>query len=210
MDTILITGGEIPEYRDVKDLFDVDYICVADSGLDWAVANGIEFDHLVGDMDSIKNRKILDDISEEKITLLPTDKDDTDTVYGLRFLKSLGATTITLIGGGGGRIDHLLGIVSLFETNLAPDVWCTHRERIYYINGSFPLKGMQGKSLSIYPLGEVVCSIDSFGLKWNLMDIEWVYKSIGISNVIKSNDAWIDTKENRVLLIIPIEGKGFE
>lgn len=210
MNTILITGGEIPEYKYVKELLHVDYICVADSGLDWVVENGVEFDHVLGDMDSLKDKSLLDSIPSGKITLLPSDKDDTDTVFGLRFLKEIGATKITLIGGGGGRIDHLLGIVSLFETDLAPDIWYTNREQIHFVKGFYNLGNFIGFSISVYPVGKVVCSINSYGLKWDLSEVEWTYKSIGISNSVESRDSWIDTKDNKVLLIIPVEGKGFE
>lgn len=210
MDCILITGGEIPHYSNVKELFKDQYICVADSGLDWVLENDIDFDHIVGDMDSLKNSDCLKNIPITKKTILPTEKDDTDTVFALKYLKDLGATKISVIGGGGGRLDHLLGIVSIFETVLAPDEWFTNKEHIIFANGMIDLKDYQGCSISVYPLGKVVCSITSYGLKWDLNKVDWGYKSIGISNSIELDNAWVDTINNTALIILPIEGKSFE
>lgn len=210
MDTVLITGGEIPEYKYVKDLLENKFVCVADSGLDWVLKNDISFDHIVGDMDSISDISILNNISKDKITLLPKDKDDTDTVYGLKYLKKIGASHITLIGGGGGRLDHLLGIVSLFRSNLAPDCWYTHKELVIFVKGLYKLDKYFKYNISVIPLGENICRIQSYGLKWDLNKVNWQYKSIGISNYIERSDAWIDTGENSTMLILPIEGRVFE
>lgn len=210
MDTVLITGGEIPEYKYIKHLMNADFVCVADSGFDWVVENRIEFDLVVGDMDSVKNIEALDRISADKIITLSRDKDDTDTIYGLKCLKRLNPDRITLIGGGGGRIDHLLGVFSLFETDLSPDIWITARELIFYNRGIFSLEEYRGYNFSLFPLNKVVCSINSYGLKWDLDTVDWTYRSIGISNCVEMDNAWIDSGDNGVLIIIPITGKGFE
>ncbi len=210
MDTVLITGGEIPEYKYVKHLMNADYICVADSGFDWAIDNGVDFDIVVGDMDSIQNNSELDLLTKDKVIRLPKDKDDTDTVFALKYLKKKNASKIVLIGGGGGRLDHLLGIISLFKTDLAPDVWITNREIIYCFSGHFSLNEYKGYNLSVYPLDKVVCSINSNGLKWDLSSVDWTYRSVGISNHVELDDAWIDSGDNKIFVIIPIIGKGFE
>lgn len=210
MNTILITGGELPQYKHIKHLLVADHICVADSGFDWVLENDIEFDMLVGDMDSVLQTNELNKVESNKIIKLPKDKDDTDTVYGLKYLKNIGAKKITLIGGGGGRLDHLLGIFSLLETNISPDVWITKNEIIFNIKGYFSLKTFQGYSVSFFPLNKDVCRINSFGLKWDLSDVDWTYRSIGISNRVDLDDAWIDTGDNSVIVIMPIIGKNFE
>ncbi|MBN2618367.1 MAG: thiamine diphosphokinase [Spirochaetales bacterium] len=210
MNSVLITGGDLPLYRLVKDYLDADYICVADSGLDWVLENKIEFDYLVGDMDSLSNIDLLNNIDNDKIYKLPTDKDDTDTLFGLKHLKEIGSNNITLIGGGGGRLDHLLGIFSLFTTDIAPDIWITAKEIVYCTKGKFPLDKFLGSSISVYPVNEVNCVITSYGLKWELNSVDWKYKSIGISNQVVISSGWIDSGTNKILIIIPIEGRRFE
>ncbi|OQY40220.1 MAG: thiamine diphosphokinase [Spirochaetaceae bacterium 4572_7] len=210
MNTILITGGDIPKYEYVSHLFTGAYVCVADSGLDWVIQNDVEFDMLVGDMDSVMDLKSLSMVPNEKVLKFPKDKDDTDTVIGLKHLLHLKGESTILIGGGGGRIDHLLGIVSIFNTDLAPDVWYTAQEIIYKVDKKFSLANFYKSSVSIYPINKVRCSIESNGLKWDLDCVDWTYKSIGISNSVVSIDGWIDPKDNRILLIIPLLGNSFE
>lgn len=210
MNGVLITGGELPEYKYVKKYLENAYICVADSGFDWVLKNNVDFDHIVGDMDSIINKKYLDEVDPKKITILPKDKDDTDTIFGLKFLKNIGVNNVTLIGGGGGRLDHLLGIVSIFETELAPKQWVTHNEVIFFVSGYFNLDNYIGYNISVYPLGAIVCRIESFGLKWDLNMVDWNFKSVGISNYIQNKNAWINTGDNNIMLILPIKGRNFE
>ncbi|MGL1894032.1 MAG: thiamine diphosphokinase [Spirochaetaceae bacterium] len=210
MNSILITGGEIPDYNLVKHLFTNVYVCVADSGYDWVLENNIDFDFLVGDMDSIKDTENLKLIPNEKIEQFSTHKDDTDTIIGLKHLKKMGSKSVILIGGGGGRLDHLLGVFSLFETDLAPDVWFTKHEVVHKVHGKLSLGQFNQSSISIYPINKVDCSIASYGLKWDLIHVDWTYKSIGISNFVEKKDSWIDTGTNVFIVIVPIIGKVFE
>ncbi len=210
MNSVLITGGEKPEYKYVENFIKSKYVCVADSGIEWVLENGINFDTLVGDMDSISDKDILKSLPKEKIIILPEDKDDTDTLFGLKYIKNNNLGKVTLIGGGGGRLDHLLGIYSLFDSDLSPDIWITKREIIYKVKGLFNIDGMAQKNISIFPLDKDVCSISSNGLKWELSMVDWKYRSIGISNLIIKDNAWIDTGDSNVLLILPVIGNKFE
>lgn len=209
MNCVLITGGEIPEFQSVSS-FIKGSVYVADSGFDWVVENSVKYDCVVGDFDSVKNITALHSVCSDKIVRLPSEKDDTDTLYALKLIKEMNFSSVTLIGGGGGRLDHLLGIFSLFESELSPDIWITAKEIVYKVKGYFSLEKLQCKTISVYPLNKVVCSIKSNGLKWNLNTVDWKFKSIGISNQVETNDAWIDSGDNDVLIIIPITGKGFE
>lgn len=210
MDSILITGGDLPDFKYVKHLFTGVYVCVADSGFDWVIKNRINYDIIVGDMDSVSSLKELGSVKKEHIVKYDKDKDDTDTLIGIKHLFEKGYKDITIIGGGGGRLDHLLGIFSLFYTHLSPSVWYTHNETVHKIKGLFHINNQKSKHISVYPLDKVNCSIKSYGLKWKLNDVDWYYRSIGISNYIDSNDAWIDSGDNEVLLILPIAGNEFD
>lgn len=210
MDSILVTGGELPEFEYVKHLFKGKYVCVADSGFDWVLENNIDFNVLVGDMDSVKAYNELSKVDKHKIKIFDKDKDDTDTIIGLKHLSEMGFNEVAIIGGGGGRLDHLLGILSLFKTDLAPSVWYTRNEVVYKTRNHFSLNSHQHKSISVFPLDKVHCSIRSYGLKWKLDDVDWCYRSIGISNYIENNDAWINSGDNELLLILPIIGNEFD
>jgi thiamine pyrophosphokinase len=108
------------------------FICAADSGLDVLISWGLEPDLVVGDMDSISDPAILD--RYPGTMRYPADKDDTDTEIGIHELRARGYQRILLIGGGGGRLDHLLAIRALFEKPWGQDEWLTHRERVVRIS----------------------------------------------------------------------------
>ena len=113
---MLLIGGEGPERRRVESLLlECELIVAADSGLDLADRLGLKPDVVVGDMDSLSDRRKLDDFSADKVHLFPCDKDETDTEIGLRYFCERGFERVFLVGGGEGRLDHLLGILALFE-----------------------------------------------------------------------------------------------
>lgn len=210
MNGILITGGELPNFEYVKDIFKENYyICAADSGYDWAIKNNVTCDLIVGDMDSVINKEELSK-DKHKVKRFNVDKDDTDTHIGLDILRSKGCKKITLIGGGGGRMDHLLGIYSFYESSLYPDVWITKNEKVLLIDKKTSLSDYTFSKISVFPIGEVRCSIYSYGLKWKLNHVDWKFKSIGISNEIVKDGSWIDPGNNKVIIILPITGKKFE
>ncbi|MGC9311976.1 MAG: thiamine diphosphokinase, partial [Sediminispirochaetaceae bacterium] len=126
MKGIVIIGGNHPE-RDLslRLVEEAQIIIAADSGFDYAWNNGIDIDYVVGDMDSTSYREIIESMPKEKVLRMPEEKDETDTELGLAMLKELGAVESVIIGGGGGRLDHLLGIVTLFHREIRPDEWYT-------------------------------------------------------------------------------------
>jgi thiamine pyrophosphokinase len=64
----------------------------------------------------------------EQVIRRPPDKGYTDTELAVSLLEEKGARRIWLIGGGGGRLDHLLAIRSLFERDRCPERWITRGE----------------------------------------------------------------------------------
>ncbi|QEN05877.1 hypothetical protein EW093_14595 [Thiospirochaeta perfilievii] len=66
MKCVLITGGERPPFYMVRELIKADYTCIADSGFDWAYENSLEFNIIVGDMDSVKKLKEFNSIDKKR------------------------------------------------------------------------------------------------------------------------------------------------
>jgi thiamine pyrophosphokinase len=171
----------------------------ADSGLIAAEAADIRVDWIVGDMDSLDDAGRLDKYSPDRIIRYPTDKDYTDTELSLRLLWDKGCDHITIIGGGGGRIDHIFAIRALFEREPCPDRWITASEDIHCLKSGGAVKfergggsaaSSQGQPLvSVFPLGDGPWSARSEGLKWPLDGLSWDRGFFGISNVIDNNVA---------------------
>ena len=215
MKGIVFTGGEGPEPQTVKGLLgDLAgaLIAAADSGLALAEAAGIKPDWIVGDMDSLDNGERLNHYPKERVICYPVDKDYTDTEIALALLWEKGCNDVWIIGGGGGRLDHLFGIRSLFERADPPQRWITAVDDIYCID---PLcqnvSGVVSKQfnsavfpVSVFPLGTGPWEAESSGLKWSLKDLTWGRDFIAISNEAEKGGFTITAKQGRFMVIAPI------
>jgi thiamine pyrophosphokinase len=199
---IVLIGGKSPDYKLVKhEIETADIIIAADSGLEYAVNNKIHVDYIVGDMDSIENKKLLDKFPSDIIEVYPEEKDETDTEIGIRALQQLGADQITIIGGGGGRLDHLIGILTLFERKNPPHKWVNHSYQVIAIFDTLEADVEEGEIISFFPLGCNPCTMKSTGLKWNLDGLTWRRGDMGISNVAVGKKVFVEMKTGRVIMV---------
>ncbi|MDE0288323.1 MAG: thiamine diphosphokinase, partial [bacterium] len=110
----VLAGGEPMPARRLLDLGSADVVIAADSGAESAAAAGLAVDILVGDLDSITKRT-LDELIDggTSIEAHHPDKDATDLELALATALDRGADEIVVVGGGGRRLDHLLGNVAV-------------------------------------------------------------------------------------------------
>ena len=203
---LLVTGGEAPErkwFDYVKNGYEL--VVAADSGVQTAMKMGVEIDYIVGDMDSIEDKEILTNFRNEQILTYDEDKDFTDTELGLSVLEKNGCTRTCIVGGGGGRLDHLIGILSLFDRENGPDVWITESAVIMMIRDTLTLKGLRGSTVSFFPAGLRKSSMKSSGLKWPLDTLEWQKGDAGVSNMIISETAQVTMRTGRLILVGELE-----
>lgn len=182
---LLITGGAAPgkEWLQlIRERYDT--VVAADSGLDTALRMGAEVDYAVGDMDSLSDESLLQDLPAESIIRFEQDKDFTDTELGLSVMKEKGCRFCCIFGGGAGRLDHIIGILSLFDRDDGPDMWITESAVIFLIRDTFTLNKMKGRVVSFFPMGTDVCTMTSYGLKWPLDCLQWRKGDAGVSNVV--------------------------
>ncbi|MBN1687293.1 MAG: thiamine diphosphokinase [Spirochaetales bacterium] len=203
---LLITGGlaagkEWLEY--IKDGFDL--VAAADSGIETAVEMGAQVDYAVGDMDSLSDARILEKFKKESIVKFEQDKDYTDTELGLSVLKDNGCGFRCIYGGGGGRLDHLLGIFSLFDRDDGPDLWITESAVIAQIRDTLVLNGMKGSIVSFFPAGVVNCTMVSYGLKWQLDGLEWSKGDAGVSNVVTEDSMRVTIRTGKLVFVGALE-----
>ncbi|NOY09846.1 MAG: thiamine diphosphokinase [Spirochaetes bacterium] len=202
MTGVLLIGGNGPSKKYFRSIIGkYEFVIAADSGVDLALSLSIEPDLIVGDMDSISGRQKLKNYPPEQIIEYPHDKDETDTEIGLRIFREMGYTDIILAGGGGGRLDHVLAILNIFERKFHPDIWITDREEVYFISGTFYIKGWINSTVSLFPVGGPVNGLDSKGLKWTLKGFKWKRGEYGISNLVTDDELYIKVKEGNLLLI---------
>jgi len=208
MQGILVTGGDQPEFVKISSYFDANsYIVAADSGLDYCLANSIEPDYIIGDMDSLASKELLLNFNSNIIEQHSSEKDFTDTELGLIHLEKKNCSKKIIIGGGGGRLDHILAITALFERPDPPDLWITENEEIHFIDEKINGSGRAGETISLFPVGVQTCTMNSKGLKWPLDQLIWRRGDYGISNTITGNSFSVTMRSGQLILIREIQKK---
>ena len=219
---IVFTGGEGPEPETIRRIFEAlskdiatqTLTVAADSGLMPAEAAGLRPDWIVGDMDSVDSEERLNRYDSERVIRYNTDKDYTDTELAFNLLRENGCGEIWIIGGGGGRIDHLFGIREMFERKDPPGRWITASEDIYCIEGAGDAGGAvihngletcleTGSLVSVFPLGEGPWKAESRGLKWPLDNVHWERGLYSLSNVAVEKEITINAVQGRFLVVFP-------
>jgi len=220
MTGIVFTGGKGPPTEIIRSLIDglsgKCLIAAADSGLALAEAAGLRADWIIGDMDSIENPALLDAYPAEQVLRYPKDKDYTDTELAFSLLREKNCDEIWIVGGGGGRVDHLFGIRSLCEREFFPARWILDSADIYCMQG--PCRETAGRGaahasldlslsgnalVSVLPLGEGPWKILSSGLKWPLDGLTWDRGFAGLSNEALTGDVTLHITQGRFMVIIP-------
>jgi thiamine pyrophosphokinase len=202
MNGTLFIGGERPSrelfrrYREPGA-----FIVAADSGLETALELGVNPDLIVGDMDSLGNPALLSRFPEDKIVRFPQDKDETDAEIGMRFMQEKDIKNVTIVGGGAGRLAHLLGILMLFQRDYQPYRWVTAREEVSVVEDSRRFEGVRGQTLSFFPLTETVDQMQSTGLKWSLDGLTWAAGQAGISNIAVQDVVTVAVGRGRLLAV---------
>jgi len=222
---IIFTGGEGPPAQIARRLIETEtknakthpvltqdvLIIAADSGLDAAEKAGIKPDRIIGDMDSLKDSSSLASYPFQNIIRHPHDKDFTDTELAFLLAAEKGCGRIWIIGGGGGRIDHLFGIRSMFERDNFPVRWITSAEDIHCIDADNRGAGSEifltlrkDMAVSVFPLGDGPWEAGSSGLKWPLKGLPWHRGFFGLSNVAVDGEFSITAVKGRFMVILPL------
>lgn len=178
MNILLILSGEPPSHHLLQQEFKrTDYVVAVDGGLEVLTRNRIQPNLIVGDLDSAPDVSTVK-LDDSVVHIL--EQDSTDLQKSLSWLaENLDIESLTLLGAGGGRTDHLvhnLQICALFDPQVPICLKNDHDsnsgqkiECIYRITPESycdPIVG-EGTLLSIFTLGEAV-RLKTQGLKWDL------------------------------------------
>jgi thiamine pyrophosphokinase len=183
-------------------------VAAADSGLMGAEAAGVRPDWIVGDMDSLDDLRRLDRYPADRVIRSRRDKDFTDTELALSLLWEQGCDEVWLAGGGGGRIDHLFAIRSLFERDRFPSRWISSAEDIYCVQapGKLELETGAGGLVSVFPLCSGPWQASGGGLKWPLDGLLWNRGFFGVSNEAPEGRFFVRAVQGRFMVIVPFNG----
>jgi thiamine pyrophosphokinase len=202
---VVVTGGKIPTRAVIEPFLTPPTLVVAaDSGVDNAARLGLSPDFAVGDFDSIENPGLLDDLPGDRVFRHPRDKDHTDTELALGILAECGIFTTVIVGGGGGRLDHLLALVSLFHRDHSPSLWITHNAILRRLTADHTINTGEGRMVSFFPLGEGPCRMSTTGLKWPLDELEWRPGDLGLSNETTEQEVTVRVSAGALLMVQPL------
>jgi thiamine pyrophosphokinase len=182
-----------------------DLIVAADSGLVTAEEAGVRPDWVVGDMDSLVGLSRLDRYPSERVRCFPRDKDLLDTEIALNLLWDEGCTDVVLIGGGGGRLDHLLALRALFDRSRCPCRWVTDIEDVQAVDegGTLELSVPVDTLVSVLQAAYGPWKASSNGLKWPLDQVRINPGWVGISNVACAKRVLFRSERGRFLILHP-------
>lgn len=196
---IIIAGSPLFSKIDIRD---TDFIIACDRGYNHAINNNI-FPHLVvGDFDSLDGN-INKDIPILKVK---AEKDDTDTMLGVKYALEHGMNNIVLLGATGGRIDHQLANFSTAGYIANQGGMCTiiDNDNILYAfkDSIITLKRKEHFSLSVFSYTDKCYGVTLNGLKYKLNNatIENTFP-IGVSNEFIKETATIKV-ESGILFVV--------
>ena len=181
-------------------------VVAADSGLAQAAALGLDVDLVVGDMDSVDTDLLAEvEAAGAAVERHSPDKNATDLELALGAAQRDGARRVIVIGGAGGRLDHLLAN-ALVLTNRAfaglQVEWWVGPARAVVVRDSLELAGAPGDLVTLLALGGRAAGVETSGLRWPLADAELASGSTrGVSNELTAPTARISV-EDGVLLVI--------
>ncbi|MGD9750019.1 MAG: thiamine diphosphokinase [Acidimicrobiia bacterium] len=207
---LVFAGGDRCRPEDLDGLPADALVVAADSGAEHAVALGWSVDVLVGDLDSIGPELAARlEAAGTRVLRLPEAKDQTDLALALDTAAGLGARSITVVGGHGGRLDHLLANVALLAADEYAGVAVDARlgpARVTIVrNGRRPLTGRHGDLVTLLATGGAALGVSTGGLLFPLTDAELrPGSSRGVSNeLLDPARAWVEVAEGTVTVIQP-------
>ncbi len=208
MEALVFAGGDPLDARWRAHLPRGAWTVAADSGLEHVRALGIHADLVVGDFDSVSAATLA--AAEADGTVVerhPADKDATDLELALGAAQRAGATRATVVGAGGGRLDHFLANALL----LAAPAWSSMEvhalvgpAHVAVVRHQIALRGPVGSLVTLLPIGGPALGVRTTGMRWPLTDDELGSgSSRGVSNEMTETTATVAVGAGVLLAIQP-------
>lgn len=199
---VIIGGAPINNYEYIKEnLRSDDFFIFCDSGLKHLQKLNVKPNVIVGDFDSFENPNM------DVLTItLPKEKDDTDTMYGVKYALEQGFNDFLLLGVVGSRLDHTLGNITILwylEKKGATALIIDDYSEIEIIKNTTKYITNKFKYFSLLNLGGSVSQVSIENAKYDLNKAQITnYYPIGVSNeVINDRFAKVEVFEGTLLLI---------
>ena len=201
---LVLAGGDAANPR--LPLPEADLVIAADSGLEQAGRLGLTVALLVGDLDSVSEAALAAaGEAGTRIGRHPVDRNATVLDRAWAAARREGASLVVVVGGAGGRIDHLLANALLLASPAWADLeieWLIGDARIVAVHSEAWFSGQPGDLLTILPIGGPASGVSSEGLQFKLADdILPVGSTRGVSNVLTEERAVVRLSSGVLLAI---------
>jgi thiamine pyrophosphokinase len=207
--TLVVLGGEPVAPDLLAGLAPPSLVVAADSGIDQAHRLGLVVDVAVGDFDSVSDDGLARAVAQgASIHRHPAAKAATDMVLALDVALERGCRDVLVVGGAGGRLDHLLANALVMASprfaplrlrSVGPD-----GSRLHVVRGEVTLVGQVGEYVSLLPLHGPASGVRTTGLRYALdgqrLDAG---TSRGVSNELTSPTATVAVDDGVLLAVLP-------
>jgi len=210
---IVVVGGDAPHPEILAALAAAEeaVVIAADSGVDHALAAGLHVDVAIGDFDSVSVAG-LDAAAAggARVERHPAAKDHTDLELALDEALATGAADIVVVGGDGGRRDHLFAnVLVVASPHYASRTIRAHlgRSRVHVLHGgsgALSLEAEIGELVSLLPVHGPASGIRTKGLRYPLRDETLAAGTTrGVSNVVESSPAEVQLDAGTLAIVFP-------
>ncbi len=201
---LIIVNGKVNDYDFYKNYIkEDDFIICADGGIKHLNAIGKTPDVFVGDFDSCDVFELDGEMEIQKHNPM---KNDTDTKLAIDTAFEKGYENIEILGGLGGRVDHLLANVFLLKyihENGGIGKIVDEKNTIILLTDTVSIAREDGAFVSLIPITENLEGVTNTGLKYPLNDFNMRFGTTrGISNEFLDNTAEISIKKGQALVVI--------
>jgi thiamine pyrophosphokinase len=204
---VIFANGIIEDYEVIRGAIQPgDFLVSADGGIKHFNKLKLKPELVVGDLDSVSQDELaLLKNSEIEIQLFPKDKDETDLELALIEVAMRGFSVILVMGGLGGRTDHMLANLALLglpELIHKEVILLNGLETISLVREALTINGKAGDLVSLLAVNGSAAGVTTRGLRYPLnSDMLLAERSRGISNVMLSNHAEVSLKSGLMLCI---------
>jgi len=183
-------------------------VVAADSGVEHALALGCRVDLVVGDFDSADPAAVEAAVADgAKVRRYPEAKDASDLELAMHAALERGASHLVVVGGAGGRLDHLLANTLLLASPSFADIEVeaiVGRTRITVIRYLARLTGTPGDVCSLFAVGGPARGVRTSGLRYPLDGEDLLPGSTrGLSNELVDPVVTVSIEHGTLLALQP-------
>lgn len=206
---LIVLGGEPLDPTEAWRLPSHTVVIAADSGVDQAHRLGLDVDLAIGDFDSVSESGLARARRRgAQIIRHPAAKDATDFELALDAAVQLGVASATVVGGDGGRLDHLLANALVMASpryeSLRLGARGTGGSRLHVVRGRRSVTGEPGELVTLLAVHGAASGVTTSGLLWPLAgDVLHPGSSRGVSNTLVESEATVTVESGVLLAVLP-------